>query len=332
MMADGLRFMRGSYPVSRAIGVVCATLVALALAPVGTAGDGAVADEHGDAVKRAETLAARHRYLEVVELLEPVVGDGTGVPAAPEAAYALGRAYFHLGRYRQAYDALKRAAEVRPSSTEGLEYLEASAYLLDRRKEALTLFERILASGRTDLVLALTLPGERAFLRDPEAWQILTRYARAFDVSLVHGTVMGVALGASRSEVEGRLKDVPRQLDDPDGTTALKVVQLDWDDGGRLAGLVVSAEELLRYTPFRLNLDHGLGWRSAPDDAVEHYGAPASFVPEADGGVRMTWRFPGWSGTLSFGPPRPPRPAPIEDGRALLRRVELRRVAQSATE
>ncbi len=323
--------MARSYRVFSVTGVIGAALLAVTLGVPGTLRDLAAADDAPSMLQQAEELAAHHRYQEVVDLLGPLVESPTAPAATPESVLELGRAYFHLGRYNEAYDAFKRATEARPAGSEGLEYLEASAYLLDRKDEALALLERVLASGRTDLVLALTLPGERAFLRDPAVWQVLKRYARRLDISLVQGTVMGFPLGTARAEVEQALQDVPRQLDDPDGPASLEVLQLRFSDDGRLAGLALSAEDLLRYTPFRLGLDDGLGWGSAPDEAVERYGAPTTFVPQSDGGVRLTWTFQGWSGTLGFGPPRLPRPAPIGEGRAMLREVELHRAAPIAT-
>ena len=325
--------MGRSYRVSCATCLVGAGRLALALvlSLAGTAHATITAQDAASALERAGELAARHRYQEVVDLLQPLLEERTGGSASPEAVFELGRAYFHLGRYDQAYGAFKRATEARPSSTDGLEYLEASAYLLDRRDEALKVLERILASGRTDLVLALTLPGERAFLSDPEVWRVLDRHARRLDISLVHATVMGVGLGAPRAEIEQALSDVPRRLGDRGGTEP-DLLRLRWDADDRFAGLILRAEDLLRYTPYRLSLDHGLGWGSAPDEVVERYGAPTSFVPETDGGVLMTWAFPGWSATLGFGPPRSPRPAPIGDNRAMLRRVELRRVSPAAVE
>jgi len=223
--------------------LMCVTTAVVLAVGSTLAGQPAGAEEARTAVlDRAGELAEHHRYQEVVELLEPVLDSPEGALEASAVAFELGRAYFHLGRYDRAYAAFSRVQD--PDHFEGgvvLPYLEASAYLLERKEEALTILERLLASGRTDLELAVTLPGERAFLQDPDVWRLLDRYARGLDVSVVGGTVMGISLGDPRPQAEPVFGEIPTRLDGGDSAAPRTVFEPSWDDTNHLVGIRLHA-------------------------------------------------------------------------------------------
>ncbi len=319
-MATRFGFLpRRSY---RELAVVIA-LVAVGLSAAATA---AVPEDLGTVLGQAEGLADRHRYREVVELLGAVDRVGLDAESELRLRLTLARAYFHLGRYGDAYGLLGDGVVGLEGSSDAAVYLEASAYLTGRTAVARAVLEQVLAAGQVDLYREVTLPGERGFLGDPEVWEVLTRNARRLVVPIA-GQRDGLQLGSTREAVSTA---VPARLDRLDEGRRLgldagphRVLTLDLGGAERLEGLVIDAGALLRYTPLRLDLGGGLGWWTAPDEAVERLGAPAEFRPLSLGGVRMEWAVEGGRVALEFGPPGAARPSPIDDGRAMLLRVEL---------
>lgn len=301
-------------------------LVALALLVAGAASPSGDLPE----LAEAEALVERHRFREAADLLAAVDPGALSAGERCEVQRALGRARFHLGEYRQSYELLRSAAaqgcpRTRPSDV----YLNAVAYLTGRVDEALEGLSATLEAGVTDLYLDVTLPGERAFLGDPAVWQVRDRHAAGLAIPVHGGEGEGavIALGQTRDEAAAAAPGACRW----EGSSLVleagphRVLELSFDDAGALAAVAIDAGALLRYTPYRLDLGGGLGWWSAPDELVEKLGAPASFEPLPEGGVRMRWQIDGASLSVELGAPGPVRPAPIPAGRAMVRRVELSR-------
>jgi tetratricopeptide (TPR) repeat protein len=276
------------------------------------------------AVERARELGREHRYAEVVELLEPF----TGVED-PEDRYIvaaeLGRARFHLGDYAGADALLVEAVALRPQRVETALYLEATSYLTGNRERAYAIFREIVASGATDLYLAVTLPGERRFLADPAVRAILDELHRVVEVDIETGGVFGIELGQPREEVERRL-GVPAAAPES-ALTARAGPYLTsvygFDEAGALAQIMLHNEHLLRYTPFRLRLSGDLDWRSAPESATRALGAPVSTAGAEGGIVVMVWEREAVRLTLEFAPPRPPAPTGLAADRPVLRVVRI---------
>ena len=64
----------------------------------------------------------------------------------------------------------------------------------------------LLDTGAESVIYRMvTLPGERAFLADPEVRKILERYARPLVIDAQAGTCLGVELGLARADVVNRL-------------------------------------------------------------------------------------------------------------------------------
>ncbi len=138
---------------------------------------GSTADDFEAVLERAREAALQHRYNEVIELLTPFNANDE-----PEIRYItaaeIGRAYFHLGRYREAHRAFREAVRLHPERAETAMYLEATAYLVGEPEQAYAILSEILKSGARDLYLAVTLPGERRFLADPRVHEIIEEFFR----------------------------------------------------------------------------------------------------------------------------------------------------------
>ena len=163
----------------------------------------AAAQDFEAALEQARQLGQQHRYEEVIGLLTHF--DDLEDPEAQYVVAAeIGRARFHLGDYGAANIALRNAVALRPQRVETALYLQATSYLIGDRDQAYAIFREIVASGATDLYLAVTLPGEKAFLADPAVWSILDELATPVVVDLDRGALLGIGLGRSQAEVETR--------------------------------------------------------------------------------------------------------------------------------
>lgn len=287
----------------------------------------AVAQELEPALERARELGREHRYHEVIELLTHFEGMED-----PEAQYVvtaeIGRANFHLGNYGAANIAFRKAVALRPQRVETALYLQATSYLIGDRDQAYAIFREIVASGATDLYLAVTLPGERAFLSDPTVWSILDELATPVVIDLDRGSILGVALGQSRAEVETRFGADPATTGET--LTARAGPYLTWafgfDDEGKLDQVMMHNEHLLRYTPYRLQLGSSVDARSTPEAATTMLGAPASTSTGGDDVVMMVWFRGELQLTLEFAAPGASAPPGVPADRPMLRVVRIERV------
>ncbi len=280
----------------------------------------------GPALELARGLVEQHRYEQVIELMAPFAAVEDA-----EARYAVraeaGRAHFHLGEYNAAHALLEEAVRLRPRRIETGLYLMATSYLTGEVEQAYRILREVLRSGATDLYLAVTLPGERAFLSDREVRRMLTELARPVQVDIDRGSALGVALGQRRADVEAGLGFETGPAAPKSVVTAHAGPFLTWafgfDDSGTLTRIMAHNEHLLRYTPFRLDLDHDLDWRATPIAATRALGAPAS-TSRGDGEVVvMAWHRGPVRLTLEFGRPRAPAPPGIDDDGPMLRVVRL---------
>lgn len=250
----------------------------------------------------------------------------------PEAQYVvtaeIGRAHFHLGNYGAANIAFRKAVSLRPQRIETALYLQATSYLIGDRNQAYAIFREIVASGATDLYLAVTLPGERAFLSDPEVRSILDEGATTVAVDLDRGSLLGVELGRPRAEVEKTLGVAPDTTGDT--LTARAGPYLTWafgfDDEGNLDRVMLHNEHLLRYTPYRVEFDSAIDFRSTPEAATAALGAPASTSTSGDDVVVMVWKRATVKLTLEFAKLRSPAPIGVSQDRPMLRVVRLERI------
>jgi tetratricopeptide (TPR) repeat protein len=268
------------------------------------------------ALDRAREAAAGHRYAEVIELLTSFnsISD-------PETRYVtaaeIGRAYFHLGRYREAHQAFRQAVWLRPERVETAVYLEATSYLVGEKEQAYAILREILKSDARDLFLAVTLPGERSFAVDPEVQTIISEYAVPLEVDPERAEVLGLSLGAQR---EMAIEQLGIQLTSADarGLTASAGPALIWalvfDDEHELDEVLLQAENLLRYTPYRLRVGDTLDWKATPAAAIAAFGPPDRTSSSVDEGITMTWDRFGHKVIFDFGNPRHPRPLAISEG------------------
>jgi tetratricopeptide (TPR) repeat protein len=295
---------------------------AAALAVVVTTCSAATFDQ---TITAARQLAARHRYGEVVELLAGL----EGAVRAPEARYIvaaeLGRAYFHLGRYSEAYQRFRQATMIHPDRAETALYLQASAYLVGDLDQALLIFREILASGARGLYLAVTLPGERRFLAEPRVWAALEAHRITMDLDLDRGTVLGLSLGDSRSKVAAALGSSPSTALGS-ALTAEAGPHLVWafsfDDRERLREVLINVENVVKYTPYRLGFGAS-DWMTTPAELAALMGPTEVTSADADHVVVMSWQRPEVTVTAAFGQPRPPRPPAIAPGVAMLRLIRM---------
>jgi hypothetical protein len=87
--------------------------------------------------------------------------------------------------------------------------------------------------------------------------------------------------------------------------------------------IVLQAENLLRYTPYRLRFGDEVDWRATPATAASFWGPPTEVTTNDDGGVEMTWDFEDHRLALGFARPRAPGPIDVAEGAAVLRSVQL---------
>ena len=153
----------------------------------------------------------------------------------------------------------------------------------------------------------------------------LAAAARPLPFEVRSGSVFGVAIGEPREQVVATLGAGRDTADAPALTTHAgphSLWTLVFAADGRLAEVVVDADNLVRYTPLRLAFDGGLDWRSSPASCVAVLGPPADDRPTADG-RQLTWRGTGHAATLAFGPSRLPAPPGLEEPTAMLKLVRL---------
>jgi tetratricopeptide (TPR) repeat protein len=285
------------------------------------------ANDFAAALDRARDAAANHRYNEVIELLSPFNTD-----ADPEARYItaaeIGRAYFHLGRYREAHRAFREAVRLHPERPETAVYLEATSYLMGDSEQAYTILREILKSGARDLYLAVTLPGERRFLADPKVHAIIDEFSIDLPIDIERARIFGVGLGDSRSNVVAKL-DARSSDPQAPALTASAGPALIWafvfDPEQQLSEILLQTENLYRYTPFRLRFEDSLDWSLTPAAAIASWGPPSRTRDSQEDGITVSWDFPGHRLTLDFGRPRPPGPLGLPKGAAMLRTVQLTR-------
>jgi tetratricopeptide (TPR) repeat protein len=299
------------------------TMVLIALLPFKVV----LASDFESALERAHQAALDHHYSEVIEILTPfnAVDD-------PEVRYItaaeIGRASFHLGRYPEAHRAFREAVRLHPERVETAIYLEATSYLMGDSEQSYAILRKILESGARDLYLAMTLPGERRFLTDPKVQQIIQDHVIPFEIDVEHARVLGVGLGDSRRVVVDTLEAQSSDLS-ASALTASAGPALIWafsfDAEQRLQEIVLQAENLFRYTPYRLHFSEAIGWDVTPAEAIAAWGTPAILTTAQDQGIVATWEFSGHRMTLDFGRPRSPRPLGIADGTAWLRTIQLTR-------
>ncbi len=308
----------------------------MCLAGIVLAASAALAQEGVKAtLERAAQLARAHRYEKVIELLAPLESVAKLDTAGQfELQAELGRALFHMGRYPESYRHLRAALKIQPRRMEIGVYLEAAAWATDRRKEALQIFDAILASGARDLYLPITLPGERSFLADAGVWSILDRHRRPLRVDLKAGSLGGANLGDPRSRVMEAFH-LPASLGTDPVITARAGPEVLWifhfDAGDRLDEILVNVQHVLRYTPYDLEAASGLDWRSTPAQAMVKLGSPASSSSGAEGSLVLDWRFPGATASLEFGTAPEPLPPALQRGTACLLMVRLHRPGPERT-
>jgi tetratricopeptide (TPR) repeat protein len=285
------------------------------------------------ALEKARVAGTDHRYAEVIEILAPfnAVSDSeTRYITAAE----IGRAYFHLGRYHEAHRAFRQAVQLRPQRPETAIYLEATSYLVGDKDQAYAILREVLKSGARDLYLALTLPGERQFASDPEVQAIVNEFVIPLEMEIDRGKMLGVSLGDRREDAVKRLEARSSSPAAP-VLTAHAGPALIWaflfDGDQRLDEILLQAENLLRYTPYRLQFEDGLGWDTTPAAAIAAWGPPDETSTSVDDGITMTWKKPDSILVLDFGRPRRPRPPTVTEGAAMLRTVQLQRQISDPT-
>jgi tetratricopeptide (TPR) repeat protein len=285
----------------------------------------AAGDDFESALESAREAARTHRYSDVIELLTPF-----NAASDPEIQYItaaeIGRAYFHLGEYQLAHRAFRQAVRLHPELVETAVYLEATSYLTGDTEQSFAILNELLQGGARDLYLAMTLPGERRFPGEPEVQSILDRNAVQLELELERGALLGVALGDNRVTTVDTLAAGSADPNAPVLTASAGPAMI-WafvfDTDRRLVEIIVQAENLVRYTPYRLQLGPGIDWRSTPASVIATWGQPTRTSVGDDGGIMMTWDQRDYDLSLDFAKPREPRPPGISEGAAMLRSVHL---------
>lgn len=292
------------------------------------------ADDFASALERARQAGANHRYNEVIELLSPFNAD-----ADPEARYItaaeIGRAYFHLGLYGKAHRAFREAVRLHPERPETAIYLEATSYLMGDSEQAYAILRELLKSGARDLYLAVTLPGERRFLADPRVREIIEEFSIDLPTDIERARIFGVGLGDTRGNAVAKL-DARSSDPEAPALTASAGPALIWafvfDAEQQLSEILLQAENLYRYTPYRLRFDGDLDWSLTPAAAIATWGPPSHTLSTQGDGIAVSWVFPGHRLTLDFGRPRPPGPPGLPEGAAMLRTVQMTRQSSVPTD
>jgi tetratricopeptide (TPR) repeat protein len=263
----------------------------------------------------------------VIELLSELEGEEVDSESRYIVAAELGRAYFHLGRYAEAYTRFREAVTIHPDRAETALYLQACAYLVGDLEQALLIFRAVLESGARDLYLAVTLPGERRFLAEEQVWAILESHRVSMGLDLEHGRLLGLELGDPRSKVAATLGSSPSTAEGP-SLTAEAGPHLVWgfsfDDRDRLREVVIHVENLVKYTPYRLGIGAS-DWRTSPAELTAALGATSTTGSDVDRILVMSWERGGFTISAAFGHPRPPRPPGLSPGAAMLRLIRLTR-------
>ena len=283
--------------------------------------DAGTKTDPSEILERARSLTASHRPSDALALLEPLCGGNLDEPVMWEINAEAARAAFHCGRYTRAYELLEPVVRARPQIVETALYFEATSYVLGNHAQAFSLFEAIVSSGAEDLYLAVTLPGERAFLKEQEVRRILSENARPLIIRPEQGTVQALRLGASRAEVAAALglEETPDESTLTARTGPLLTWILSFGSSGELRDIALNARHLDRYTPFRLDLSDDLTWDSAPGRFIENLGTPSSSAYPDERSLLLTWRYPGTVFELLFS-----RPAGDLDRSARLELIRLR--------
>ena len=281
------------------------------------------------ALDHARQLAEEHRYQDVIDVLGAF--DSLEDPEVRYVVAAeLGRAHFHLGDYEAADSAFREAVVLRPQRAETALYLQATSYLTGNRAQAYAIFRELIASGATDLYLAVTLPGERLFLADPEVWSIVEELARTVKVDVDRGALLEVEMGMPRTEVLQRLGAPPGPVGE--ALTARAGPYLSWvfafDETDSLTQIMLHNEHLYRYTPYRLQFSDLLDWQATPTAATRTFGAPVSTSGSEDELVVMVWDRDTVRLTFEFAQPRSPTPPGLAADEPVLRVVRMEAVAQ----
>lgn len=293
---------------------------------------GSVAAETVDkTITTAQRYAGQHRYTKVIELLSDLEDTSENPEVRYIVAAELGRAYFHLGKYREAHQRFRRAVSIHPDRAETALYLEASAYLMGDLEQALLILREIVKSGARDLYLAVTLPGERRFLAEAEVWEVLEAHRIPMNLDLDKGELLGLSLGDPRSKVAATLSSPSSTAGGP-SLTAHAGPNLVWgfsfDDRDRLSEVVIHVENLVKYTPFSLGFGAS-DWRTNPAEITALLGPTTVTSADADHVLVMSWDRPGFTVSAAFGHPRSPRPPGLVPGVAMLRLIRLERRADS---
>ena len=284
------------------------------------------ANDFESALEHAREAGLSHRYDEVIELLTPYNADDN-----PETRYItaaeIGRAYFHLGRYGEAHRAFREAVRLHPERVETAIYLEATSYLMGNSEQAYAILREILKSGAFDLYLAVTLPGERRFLADPQVHQIIEEFSVDLEIDVEQARILGVGLGENRSDAVDKLFAKSSDPEAP-ALTASAGPALIWafvfGAEQQLEEILLQAENLYRYTPYRLKFDEKNDWSLTPAAAIASWGPPSQTAVSQEGGIAISWDYPDHRLTLDFGRPRPPRPLGLTEGAAMLRTVQFK--------
>ncbi|HSO23901.1 MAG TPA: hypothetical protein VLT81_13395 [Chondromyces sp.] len=310
--------------------MVAYLVLAALLAGSSAVGDGA--ESFVAALQRAREAALAHRYTEVIDTLTPFSSA-----ADPEVRYTataeIGRAWYHLGAYPVANRAFREAVAIHPDRAETAIYLLATSHLTGDTEQALMVLGALLASGARDLYLAVTLTGTRRFFQDPEIVDLLERHAVPLEVRIETGSVMAATLRDSRERVLEALgvggdAGGGRSLTAEAGPALIWAFLFDRDE--HLSEIVLHAQNLLLYTPYRLQFGGGIDWRASPAAAIAAWGPPFSSRPSEDGGVEMSWEFGDHLMTVEFARPGAYEPADRPPGAAMIRLVRFRAHARSA--
>jgi tetratricopeptide (TPR) repeat protein len=309
-----------------------AAYLVLAVLLVGSVAFGDGAESFEAALERAREAALAHRYAEVIDTLTPFSSASD-----PEVRYTataeIGRAWYHLGAYPAANRAFREAVAIHPDRAETAIYLLATSHLTGDTEQALVVLDALLESGARDLYLAVTLTGTRRFFQDPEIVGLLERHAIPLEVRIDAGSAMTATLRDPREQV---LEALGITGDAPGGRslTAEAGPALIWaflfDRHERLSEIVLHAQNLLLYTPYRLQFGGGIDWRASPAAAIAAWGPPISSSPSDDGGVEMSWDSEDHLMAVEFARPGAYEPAGRPAGAAMIRLVRFRAHATSA--
>jgi tetratricopeptide (TPR) repeat protein len=280
-------------------------------------------------VATVQQLVLNHRYREVLDLLEPLEEQTENRETRYIIAAELGRAYFHLGEYPEAHLHLRHAVTIHPERIETALYLEATSYLLGDRAQALEILRALLRSDARDLYLAVTLPGERQFLADPEVWQLLEEHAIDVEIDIARGRIGSVALGEDRRTV-ARALGAPDDASQGSLTARAGPRPIWWygfSEADQLTEVVLYNENMAKYSRYRLRIGN-LGWRATPAALTAALG-PADSLNAGDG-ITMGWRLPELTLEVAFGHPRAPRPPLVGEHVAMMLLVRVVRPGQGA--